>query len=248
MGKSIKGEDSSKRFGLVHGYDTKSKRRVFETLQAQGLQMNQAITFLSDGADTVRKVQEYLSPQSEHILDWFHITMRITVMKQMAKRLPSTNSFRTVEEELERLKWFLWHGNVFKALRTLEDIELKLEVIEDTKPEARNLKKLAKAVSEFQTYISRNRNFIPNYADRYHYGEAISTAFLESTVNEVVSKRMDKRQQMRWTRKGAHLLLQIRIQTLNHELRNSFERWYPGMPRASDMLGKKGAEGQHMLN
>ena len=42
----------------------------------------QAITFLSDGGDTVRDLQLYLSPLAEHLLDWFHITMRITVLRQ----------------------------------------------------------------------------------------------------------------------------------------------------------------------
>ena len=40
--------------------------------------------------------------------------------------------------------------------------------------------KLAKAVREFHSYISANQDFIPNYGDRYHYGEIISTAFVES--------------------------------------------------------------------
>jgi hypothetical protein len=37
-----------------------------------------------------------------------------------------------------------------------------------------------------------NKPFIPNYGDRYRHGEAISTAFAESTVNQVVSRRMVK--------------------------------------------------------
>ena len=37
---------------------------------------------------------------------------------------------------------------------------------------------------------------IPNYGERYSYGEPISTAFVESTVNEVIAKRMAKKQQM----------------------------------------------------
>jgi hypothetical protein len=40
---------------------------------------------------------------------------------------------------------------------------------------------------------------------------------------------MAKKQQMRWTQKGAHQLLQVRTKTLNNELRDSFERWYPKM-------------------
>lgn len=70
---------------------------------------------------------------------------------------------------------------------------------------------------------------MPNYGIKYYYGDIISTAFVESTVNEVISKRMVKNQQMRWTKKGAHLLLQLRIKNLNHELKDQFAKWYPSM-------------------
>jgi hypothetical protein len=36
--------------------------------------------FMSDGGEDVRQVQEYLHPNSEHLIDWFHITMRLTVL------------------------------------------------------------------------------------------------------------------------------------------------------------------------
>jgi hypothetical protein len=38
-------------------------------------------------------------------------------------------------------------------------------------------------------------------------GETISTAFVESTINQVVSRRFVKKQQMQWTLKGAHLIV-----------------------------------------
>jgi hypothetical protein len=40
---------------------------------------------------------------------------------------------------------------------------------------------------------------------------------------------MVKKQQMRWTKRGAHLLLQTRTKTLNGELRDVFCDWYPAM-------------------
>ena len=40
------------------------------------------MTFLSDGADNLRNLQTYLNTESTHILDWFHITMRLTVLNQ----------------------------------------------------------------------------------------------------------------------------------------------------------------------
>jgi hypothetical protein len=81
--------------------------------------------------------------------------------------------------------------------------------------------KLRKTLREFEQYIAANRPFIPNYGDRYRNGETISSAFVESTVNQVVSKRFVKKQQMRWTKRGAHLLLQVRTRTLNNDLRRN---------------------------
>jgi hypothetical protein len=51
--------------------------------------------------------------------------------------------------------------------------------------------------------------------ERYRNGERISTGFVESTVNQVISKRFCKKQQMAWTPRGAHLLLQSRTRVLN---------------------------------
>jgi len=224
VGKSTTGEGATTRFGLVSGYDTKPRRRLFEVLQAQGLQMNQAVTFLTDGGDTVRDLMEGHSPQSSHILDWFHITMRLTVLSQMAKGVSVEHKGEPFEKELERIKWFLWHSNLYKALQVLDDLEMDVDA--KASPEAQ---KLAKTLHEFDHYIRTNQSSIPNYGDRYRNGEAISSAVAESSVNQMVSKRFVKKQQMRWTRRGAHLLLQIRTRTLDDTLAATFQRWYPGM-------------------
>jgi hypothetical protein len=205
---------SSKCFGFVQTLDEKPKRRLFEVLKSQGLQMNQQLTFLSDGGDTVRDLQLYLSPEAEHLLDWFHLAMRLTVMQQSAKSLPltiqdeeETYPLRNpVVRSLERLKWSLWHGNVYKAFQKITDLAMDLDVAVATTGDG-TARKLLKAVEEFHTYIERNRAFIPNYGERYRHGERISTGFVESTVNQVISKRFCKRQQMQWTKRGAHLLL-----------------------------------------
>ncbi len=224
VGKSTTGEGTTTSFGLVSGYDLKPRRRLFDVLQAQGLQMNQAVTFLTDGGDTVRDLTEGHSPQASHILDWFHITMRLTVLKQMAKGVSVQHKGEAFEKELERVKWFLWHSNLYKALQALEDLELDLDA--EASPAAR---KLARTLHEFDHYIRTNQSSIPNYGDRYRNGEAISSAVAESSVNQIVSKRFVKKQQMRWTRRGAHLLLQVRTQVLDNTLTATFQRWYPGM-------------------
>ena len=192
--------------------------------------MNQAITFLTDGRDTVRDLTEGHSPQSSHILDWFHITMRLTVLGQMAKGVSVEHKGEQFEEELERVKWFLWHSNVYKALQVLECLELEVDA--QASPEAR---KLSRTLHEFEQYIRTNHSSIPNYGDRYRNEEAISSAVAESTVNQIVSKRFVKKQQMRWTKSGAHLLLQIRTRVLDDTLLATFQRWYPGMEKGESL-------------
>ena len=139
---------------------------------------------------------------------------------------PSIHTLEELEHQLERIKWYLWHGNVFRALQIGEDLEEDLDL-----PEEKNvsIQKMLQAVREFNGYITANENYIVNYGDRYRNEETISTAFVESTVNEVISKRFVKKQQMRWTKEGAHRLLQVRIQVLNDELQQTFRSWYPGM-------------------
>ena len=121
----------SKSFGFVQGYDTKPKRRLFELLRSQGMQANQQVTFFSDGGDTVRRLPEYLSPNSEHILDWFHLTMRLTVLQQCASGLAPKGGVDQnepgLERRLESVKHYLWHGNTASALSHLQEIDEWLE-------------------------------------------------------------------------------------------------------------------------
>jgi hypothetical protein len=49
-----------------------------------------------------------------------------------------------------------------------------------------------------------------NYAERHRAGLRIGTAITEGTANVLVNRRMNKHQQMRWSRRGADLLLQVR--------------------------------------
>ena len=75
-------------------------------------------------AKTSPGLPRYLNPQAEHLLDWFHLTMRITVLTQLAKGLRSApERSANIARELQRqysykrrvLKWFLRHGDVFRA-------------------------------------------------------------------------------------------------------------------------------------
>jgi hypothetical protein len=218
----------SKCFGYVQTYDEKPRRRLYELMKSQGLQDHQQVVFMSDGGEDVRRVQTYLHPQSEHWIDWFHITMRITALQQQTKLLQAEANRAQEAAELstriDSVKHLLWHGNVAEGLDRMGDMLLDLELIRAHSAAA---EKLAGGLTELEIYIRHNREFIPNFGERYRQGETITTAFVESTINQVVSRRFIKKQQMQWTLQGAHLLLQIRTKVLNNELENAFRNWYP---------------------
>jgi hypothetical protein len=162
------------------------------------------------------------------VLDWFHLTMRLTGMSRLATGMqvegyPELGA--DLEEMLEHLKWNLWHGKVARALEILDELAYILD-IENGSPEHR---KLLKAVRAFEAYVTGNRAFMPNYGERYRQGKIISTAFVESAVDQLLSKRFVKKQQMQWSEPGAHFLLQIRARVLNGDWRATLSRWYPGL-------------------
>jgi hypothetical protein len=210
----------------VQSYDEKPRQRLWQLMKSQGMQENQQVVFMSDGGENVRRVQEYLHPFSEHLIDWFHIAMRLTVLQQQTKALleerPKTGA--DVSKQLESVKHLLWHGNTEEALEQIVSQLMDLSLISAHSDAA---EKVADGLTEFETYIRNNQEFIPNFGERRRQGETISTAFVESTINQVVSRRFVKKQQMQWTLRGAHLLLQTRTKVLNNELEETFRRWYP---------------------
>lgn len=238
-GRSIPtGDGKTKCFAYTQTYDTKPRRRLYELLKSQGMQDNQTVEFFTDGADDVRDLPYLLNPQARHYLDWFHITMRITVLRNMASGLPVpepadpgdhdppwTIDPTVVDTELERIKHYLWHGNTYRATELLDFLVGDCDCLTD--PTDRQQAFAAK-LAEFTGYIKTNAAFICNYGERHRCGETVSSSIAESAVNQIISSRMVKKQQMRWTPRGAHLLLQLRTRVLNDDLADDFNRWYPG--------------------
>ena len=73
-----------------------------------------------------------------------------------------------------------------------------------------------------------------SYAAWRQRGEPISTAFVESAVNEIIAKRMNKKQQMRWNRTTVQPFLDVRTAVLNDTLEDAFRHRYSGFRPAND--------------
>jgi hypothetical protein len=236
VGKSLPRAGSGQVFAFVNRLEPKPTARMERFLAEQGVFPAQSTTFLSDGGDTVRRAQGDFRDFGEPILDWFHVAMRMTQLSQAIKGLPpdppgeqdSPNHIEECLRILRRAKAFLWHGSPHQALHTLGELSW------DVGADSDHAKDIQAKLGEFTNYLEANLNAIPNYADRRRHGEPIATGFVESAVNQVVSKRLVKKQQMRWTPAGANKLLQVRVRVLNQQLRSDFERWHPALRSSPD--------------
>ena len=88
--------------------------------------------------------------------------------------------------------------------------------------------RMRRLIKELLRYLKNNEDSLANYGRRYRNGRRISTAIMESAVNQLIDKRISKSQQMRWSPMGAHSLLQVRAELLDGRLGAAFSRWYPG--------------------
>jgi hypothetical protein len=228
VGKSLAAGRDDRYFGFVRSQDEQPGRRLCEVLRSQGLPVDQAVTMLTDGGDSMVGLVGELSSGAAHHLDWFHIAMRLTGLSQYVRGLAHHNPIEAMalETRLERIKWRLWHGDGDEALTRAQGLADDVAALDSGYP---GLKRLVKAAAGLATYIQNNAAAIPNYSERWLNGERISTAFAESTVNVVVSRRFAKKQPMQWSKTGAHLLLQTRTKTLDGTLQDMFARWYPAM-------------------
>jgi hypothetical protein len=165
--------------------------------------------------------------------------MRVTGVGQCLKGLAHLDAERAtdLQDALQHTRWNLWHGKVKRAYHWLRLIEGRMWHFASRYAK---FSALARVVHGFLHYLWRNGGLVPNYARRRRAGQVISTAFVESLVNSLLSKRFAKKQSMQWTPQGAHLLLQTRTRTLNGDLIHTFRNWYEafsvGSQSSRDML------------
>jgi hypothetical protein len=182
------------------------------------------VTILSDGAEGPRSLGEAacVGP-TRHVLDWFHLSMRIQQVAQAAMSWPDASAEDRKEgsslaETIERIKWRLWHGQVSRGLDLIAETMATLEATTEIASPA--TLKVTRLLGELETYVSGQSDIIINYATARRREEPISTAATESTVQWLVHRRMNAHQQMRWTPRGAHLMLKVRCAVMNGSLQH----------------------------
>ena len=144
------------------------------------------VTNLSDGAEGPRALGEAASPGStRHVLDWFHVSMRIHHVDQAAKSWPavSADDRQTGADFVETIGWLrrrLWHGQVARALDLIGETLVTLDVIANgNELAAVTARRVARLLCDLETYICGQSDIIIDYATARQQDEPISTTVTE---------------------------------------------------------------------
>jgi len=167
-------------------------------------------------------------PHATVLLDWWHAAVRFEHGLQDAPGLGAADMLLADEavRGLERAKRRLWLGRWPGCRRKLAAL-CRWAQRTNVRNEA-GIGRLERHVGELLAYLERNQGALVHYAARRRRGEPISTAFVESAVNEVVAKRTNKKQQMRWSRAMVQPFLDVRKGVLNDRREDDFRHRYPG--------------------
>ncbi|MER9599072.1 hypothetical protein [Mesorhizobium sp. M0244] len=88
---------------------------------------------ISDGAEILKRLPRAMPKPTTHIIDWFHIAMKIQPMQQIADHVIRSQSglaeiLPTIGRDIRAVKWRLWHGRGDRAIHDLEQLLASLNV------------------------------------------------------------------------------------------------------------------------
>jgi hypothetical protein len=138
-----------------------------------------------------------------------------------------------LSEKIDRIRFQMWDGQWQAALDRLGAIyrNTKKFLGPLNNIDAERIRRFRKHMLDLRDYLCRKQIALRNYAQDRRKGLKISSALAESAMNHLVNERMGKRQQMRWSAEGAHLLLQVRCAVLDNRLEMLFREWLPNFRR-----------------
>ena len=234
-GKALDSDGQATRFAFVRSGGSEAVIAVGLALRHCGVNEATSITVLTDGDAGLRAIHQQIAPHADHILDWFHISMRFKNLEQLAKGIIAIADGGVRSHalaEIDRAKWRLWNGFTERGIVGLIDLGQWAEA--SCFGHIPSLKKLAHMLLETIRYLELNADSMPDYGKRYRAGKRISTGFVESAVNEIIAKRMVKKQQMRWNHFTVQRFLDVRIHVLNGTLEDAFRHWHKGFRPVAD--------------
>ena len=213
-------------FGAVAKTGTDLAALIRGSLDAVGRTKDTVLTAFTDGCPGLRRILLDAGIEGLPILDWFHLAMRLQHLTRIAGGLPADDPERAaaraaIAEEIERLRWRLWNGKAADAGLSIDRIRAVTHHFRGEPDGRRSVapsRKLWTALRALNDYLAGQRDWLVNYGERHRAGRRVGTALTEGTANFLVNRRMAKSQQMRWSRRGADRLLQVRCAVYNGTL------------------------------
>src|SRR5215211_6787462 len=234
-GKVIDAQGAQHRFAFARNGPATASAAFRQVLVAAGVRADTPATVLCDGDAGLWRLQRAALPGATIVLDWWHAAVRFEHALQAARGLGAGTADTSLAHDavrtLDRAKWCLWHGRWTGCRRKLAALRrwTRRKPIRDVA----GIGRLQRHVSDLLGYLERNQAALVPYAARRRRGEPISTAFVESAVNAIVAKRMNKAQ-MRWNRATVQPFLDVRTAVLNGTLEDAFRQRHPGFRPAND--------------
>src|SRR3954468_12948191 len=195
-GKVIDAAGAQHRFAFVRNGPVAAADAFQQALAAAGVDADTPATVLCDGDAGLWRLQRAALPDATVVLDWWHLAVRFEHALQAARGLGAGTANTHLADKavrgLERAKWRLWHGRWPGCRRKLAALCRWTQ----RKPlrDVIGIGRLQRHVSDLLGYLERNQDALVHYAARRRRGEPISTAFVQSAVNEIVARRMNKKQ------------------------------------------------------
>ena len=231
VGNAEASKDGSRQvFGAVANADTDIVALIRRTLDILGRTGATAPTAFTDGCPGLRAILAAAGIAGPPIADWFHLAMRLQHAKQVVEGLPADapdqqQAKAEIVTEVERLRWRAWNGKAKDARITLKRLRTLLPVLERTL-----VRKLKRALRAVDRYLRSQSTWLVNYAERWRAGLRVGTSLTEGAANFLVNRRLAKSQQMRWSRRGADLLLQVRCAVYNGAFGGGFGQLFEPTP------------------
>ncbi len=217
-------------FGAVAKAGTDVEALIHRTLDAVGRTTDTALTAFTDGCPGLRRILADAGVTARPMLDWFHVAMRLQHLKQIASALPVDDPARAeakavIIAEVERLHWRIWNGKAKDAQISIDRVRAVMHHFQG-EPDGRKSiapsRELWTVLQALDRYLAGQSAWLADYAERHRAGLRVGTAITEGTANFLVNRRMNRSQQMRWSRRGADLLLQVQCTVYNGTLGSGF--------------------------
>jgi hypothetical protein len=230
------------RFAWITRSPSEAEQFMKAALQTHGWTNQTKVVVLADGADGLTNlIQAAIDSEPRSILDWFHISMRLRPIEQMAPKVATAlddgerDMAAFVRERLPNVRHQMWNGQFRAAIERMKTIYQGTceAAVRIGHAAGEHMQRFRKHLQELRDYLVSNQTSLTNYAHAHRNGLRISSAPAESGMSHLVNQRMGKRQPMCWTAEGAHLLLQVRCAVLDGRLDALFREQYPRFRLAS---------------